>query len=58
MKTGTIRGGFGASTTYNLVHGSDSPEWAAVGISLCFNDAEILDYVTPEAGWVAESDEG
>lgn len=55
---GTIRSNFGASTTCNLVHGSDSPESAAAEISLYFNDAEILHYVTPEAAWLAKSDEG
>ena len=31
---GTIRGDFGASKTYNLIHGSDSPESAATEIDL------------------------
>lgn len=42
---GTIRGDFGASRSYNLVHGSDSPESAATEIALYFRDEELLDYV-------------
>ena len=41
---GTIRGDFGASTTYNLIHASDSPESAEAEIGLFFRPAEILDY--------------
>ncbi|NLE60086.1 MAG: nucleoside-diphosphate kinase, partial [Planctomycetes bacterium] len=33
-------------------------ESAATEISLYFTNAEILDYATPESGWVAKSDEG
>ena len=54
---GTIRGDFGASTTYNLVHGSDAPESAATEIALYFTPTEILDYATPEAQWVHKLDE-
>lgn len=49
---GTIRGDFGASRSYNLIHGSDSPESAATEIALYFDSDELLDY-TPAAGeWV------
>ena len=41
---GSIRGDFGASTRYNLVHGSDSAETAEAEIALYFTPAEILDY--------------
>ena len=41
---GTIRGDFGASRTYNLVHGSDSPESAETEISLYFTDDELFDH--------------
>ncbi len=41
---GTIRGDFGLSGRYNLVHGSDSPEAARSEISLFFGDEDILDY--------------
>ena len=54
---GTIRGDFGLSTTYNLVHGSDSPESAATEIALFFNDHELLDYRRPTAPWTTKPDE-
>ncbi len=49
---GTIRGDFGASRSYNLVHGSDAPESAASEISLYFNDDELLDYAPDSSRWV------
>lgn len=41
---GTIRGDFGNSQRYNLVHGSDSEASARREIGLLFGDGEILDY--------------
>ena len=49
---GTIRGDFGASRGYNLVHGSDSPESAAYEIGLYFQPNEILDYSLQNAAWL------
>jgi nucleoside-diphosphate kinase len=54
---GTIRGDFGLSTTYNLVHGSDSPETAASEITLFFRPDELLDYHRATAPWSAKPDE-
>jgi nucleoside-diphosphate kinase len=54
---GSIRGDFGASTTYNLVHGSDSPESAATEINLYFAPDEILDYRTADDPWIAKPGE-
>jgi nucleoside-diphosphate kinase len=54
---GTIRGDFGSSKTYNLVHGSDSPETAATEIALYFRPEEILDYVPADAAWIGRPDE-
>ncbi|UCD28354.1 MAG: nucleoside-diphosphate kinase [Planctomycetota bacterium] len=42
-EAGTIRGDFGASTRFNLVHGSDSAETAETEIGLYFKPGEILD---------------
>ncbi|MGB9693191.1 MAG: nucleoside-diphosphate kinase [Candidatus Sumerlaeaceae bacterium] len=39
---GTIRGDFAFSTTENLVHGSDSPERAAIEIANFFTPDEIV----------------
>ena len=49
---GTIRGDFGASRSYNLVHGSDSPESAATEIALYFKDDELLEYTPAGNEWV------
>jgi len=54
---GTIRGDFGASKTYNLVHGSDSPETAETEIALYFQPEEMLDYQTVTHAWVFKPDE-
>ena len=49
---GTIRGDFGASRSFNLVHGSDSPESAATEIALYFKSEELLDYAPAGSEWV------
>ena len=49
---GTIRGDFGASRSYNLVHGSDSPDSAATEIALYFKPDEVLDYNPVGTEWV------
>lgn len=49
---GTIRGDFGISVQNNLVHGSDSPENAALEIALWFSPAELVDFVPTDANWV------
>ncbi len=49
---GTIRGDFGASRSFNLVHGSDSPESAASEIALYFKDDELLEYTPAGSEWV------
>lgn len=46
---GTIRGDFGSSMRYNLVHGSDSPESAECEIGLFFEPEEIVDYELDDA---------
>lgn len=49
---GTIRGDFGASKSYNLIHGSDSPDSAATEIALYFKKEELLDYAPAGSQWV------
>lgn len=49
---GTIRGDFGTSQTFNLIHGSDSKESAEYEIGLYFKPEEILDYQMPDQNWV------
>lgn len=50
---GTIRGDFGISNQFNLVHGSDSPEAAQREVELFFNADEILDYGLADDAWHA-----
>jgi nucleoside-diphosphate kinase len=54
---GTIRGDFGSSRTYNLVHGSDAPETAATEIDLYFQPGEVLDYIPADYAFVFKPDE-
>lgn len=49
---GTIRGDFGRSERYNLIHGSDSPESAEKEISMFFAPDEVLDYEFSDADWL------
>ncbi len=49
---GTIRGDFGISNSFNLVHGSDSPEAAAKELGLFFAPGEVLDYPLGNREWI------
>ena len=49
---GTIRGDFGVSNSFNLIHGSDGPETARRELSLFFEPDEILEYDRAIEGWV------
>jgi len=55
---GTIRGDFGVSNSFNLIHGSDSPEAAERELGLFFNDGEVLKYERPIDRWVYDSSSG
>jgi len=50
--SGTIRGDFGVSNSFNLIHGSDSPEASKRELSLFFSDGEILGWDRAVEGWV------
>jgi nucleoside-diphosphate kinase len=54
---GTIRGDFGASRSFNLVHGSDSPESAATEIALYFGKGDVLSYSPAGSEWVFPADD-
>ncbi len=49
---GTIRGDFGMSRRYNLVHASDSPASAATEIPLFFAADELVDYELLGEKWL------
>jgi nucleoside-diphosphate kinase len=55
---GTIRGDFGVSNSFNLIHGSDSPEAAARELELFFDDAELHDLDRAIEGWVYDMSGG
>ena len=54
---GTIRGDYGLSKTYNLVHGSDAPETAAFEIGLYFNEDELVSHDSALGAWITKPDE-
>lgn len=49
---GTIRGDFGVSNSFNLIHGSDSPEAADRECSLFFGEGEVLNWNRASEGWI------
>jgi nucleoside-diphosphate kinase len=51
-EAGTIRGDFGLSNSFNLIHGSDSPDTARQEIALFFREDEVLSYELPGEEWV------
>ncbi len=55
---GTIRGDFGVSNSFNLIHGSDSPEAAQREIGLFFKDGEVQDFDRAIEGWVYDMSAG
>jgi len=53
---GTIRGDFGVSRSYNLVHGSDSPAAAEKELSLFFPEG-VLTYKYDAFTWIYDNSE-
>ena len=49
---GTIRGDFGVSNSYNLIHGSDSADAANRELELFFGSGEVLEWERANQGWV------
>ncbi|MFO0893868.1 MAG: nucleoside-diphosphate kinase [Phycisphaerales bacterium] len=49
---GTIRGDFGVSNSFNLIHGSDSPEAATRELSLFFRPEEVMEWPRAMDAWV------
>lgn len=49
----TIRGDFAISVQNNLIHGSDSPENAAIEIKLWFRPEELVAFAPADQTWVA-----
>jgi nucleoside-diphosphate kinase len=55
---GTIRGDFGVSNSFNLIHGSDSPEAAQKEIGLFFKPDELVDWTPTIQAWVYDFGKG
>jgi len=55
---GTIRGDFGVSNSFNLIHGSDSPESATRELGLFFKPEELVDWAPAVQGWVYDLSKG
>jgi len=55
---GTIRGDFGVSNSFNLIHGSDSPEAAERELGLFFAAGELQTYERSIEGWVYDMSGG
>ncbi len=49
---GSIRGDWGMSGSYNLIHGSDSPESAVRELALWFGPGELVEYTPSRETWV------
>lgn len=54
---GTIRGDLGASRSFNLIHGSDSPESAEREVGLFFGDGEIQEWTPADLNWTYDASE-
>ena len=55
---GTIRGDFGVSNSYNLIHGSDSPEAATRELGLFFKAEELQEWTPAIQSWVYDFGKG
>lgn len=55
---GTIRGDFGISNSFNLIHGSDSPEAAERELGLFFGKGEVLAWGRAADAWVYDMSGG
>ncbi|MBX9737383.1 MAG: nucleoside-diphosphate kinase, partial [Phycisphaerales bacterium] len=55
---GTIRGDFGVSNSFNLIHGSDSPEAAERELKLFFAAGEVQDWSRNADAWIYDMSGG
>jgi nucleoside-diphosphate kinase len=55
---GTIRGDFGVSNSFNLIHGSDSPEAATRELGLFFGKGEVVEFSRAGDAWVYDMASG
>ena len=55
---GTIRGDYGVSNSFNLIHGSDSPEAATKELGLFFKPEELVEWTPTIQSWVYDMGKG
>lgn len=55
---GSIRGDYGVSNAFNLIHGSDSPESAQRELGLFFKPEELIDWTPLIQSWVYDFSKG
>jgi len=55
---GTIRGDFGVSNSFNLIHGSDSPEAAEKELGLFFAKGELVNWRRAGDQWIYDMGSG
>jgi len=55
---GTIRGDYGVSSSFNLIHGSDSSESAKTELALWFKPEELLTYDLATRVWTYDFSKG
>jgi nucleoside-diphosphate kinase len=55
---GTIRGDFGVSNSFNLIHGSDSQEASDKELKLFFKPEELIDWKPAAQAWVYDFTKG
>jgi nucleoside-diphosphate kinase len=55
---GTIRGDYGVSSSFNLIHGSDSPESAATELALWFRPEDLQKYELANRPWTYDVSKG
>ena len=55
---GTIRGDFGVSNSFNLIHGSDSPEAAERELGLFFGHGEVTNWPRNGDAWIYDMSGG
>jgi nucleoside-diphosphate kinase len=55
---GTIRGDLGVSNSFNLIHGSDSPESATRELGLFFKPDELIEWTPAAQGWIYDMAKG
>jgi nucleoside-diphosphate kinase len=51
--SGTLRGDYAISMSFNVIHGSDGPESAQREIALYFTPDELFDYQRPAEKWIS-----